>query len=205
MKKRPKEVRIEYELTDLPLTAMGGLPVVIEAAKALGIDHLFDKYLHVKLRDNGYRESELAMAVILTLLAGGESIEDADKIRMDEVVRGKHFPHSTTVGDFLRRFTEEEQFQALSRVEDELNRQLLLQVDFDQLTLDVDATIIKAEGKKREGVKKAFDGTIGFQPLLVFAAEPGLLLAHDFRPANVHPGNGAVELLKHAQAVIPKW
>ena len=137
MKKRPKEVRIEYELTDLPLTAMGGLPVVIEAAKALGIDHLFDKYLHVKLRDNGYRESELAMAVILTL--------------------------------------------------------------------DVDATIIKAEGKKREGVKKAFDGTIGFQPLLVFAAEPGLLLAHDFRPANVHPGNGAVELLKHAQTVIPKW
>jgi len=204
MKKHSKEIHIDYELTDLPITALGGLPVVKEAAKALGIDHLFNKYLHIKLRDNGYSEYELAMAVILTLLAGGESIEDADKIRMDEVVSGKRFPHSTTVGDFLRRFTEEEQFEALTRVEDELNRQLLLQGDYDQLTLDADATIIKAEGKKRQGVKKAYDGTTGFQPLLIFAAEPGLLLAHDFRPANVHPGDGAVELLKHAQSVIPK-
>ena len=204
MKKRHKETRIEYELTDMPITALGGLPVVIEAAKALGIDHLFNKYLHIKLRDSGYTEYELAMAVVLTLLAGGESIEDADKIRMDEVVSGKRFPHSTTVGDFLRRFTEEEQFEALTRVEDELNRQLLLQGDYDQLTLDADATIIKAEGKKREGVKKAYNGTTGFQPLLVFAAEPGLLLAHDFRPANVHPGDGAVKLLKHALSVIPE-
>jgi len=204
MKKRSRENHIEYELTDLPITALGGLPVVKEAAKALGIDHLFNKYLRIKLRENGYSEYELSMAVILTLLAGGESIEDADKIRMDEVVSGKRFPHSTTVGDFLRRFTEEEQFNALTRVEDELNRQLLIQGDYDQLTLDADATIIKAEGKKRQGVKKAYDGTIGFQPLLVFAAEPGLLLAHDFRPANVHPGDGAVELLKHAQSVIPK-
>ena len=36
MKKRPKEISIEYELTDLPITALGGLPVVTEAAKALG-------------------------------------------------------------------------------------------------------------------------------------------------------------------------
>jgi hypothetical protein len=202
MRKRPKEIHIEYELTDLPITALGGLPVVIEAGKALGIDRLFDKHLRIKLRDNGYTEYELAMSVILTLLAGGESIEDADKIRMDEVVSGKRFPHSTTVGDFLRRFTEEEQFDALTRVEDELNRQLLLQGDYSQLTLDADATIIKAEGKKREGMGKAYDGTTGFQPLLIFAAEPGLLLAHDFRPANVHPGAGAVELLKHALSVI---
>ena len=34
MKKRHKEIRIEYELTDLPITALGGLPVVREAAKA---------------------------------------------------------------------------------------------------------------------------------------------------------------------------
>ena len=71
MKNRPKEMRIEYEFTDLPITALGGLPVVIEAAKALGIDHLFNKYLRIKLRDNGYSEYELVMTVILTLLAGG--------------------------------------------------------------------------------------------------------------------------------------
>jgi len=90
-------------LTDLSITGLGGLPVVSEAAKALGIDHLFNKYLHIKLRDTGYTEYELVMTVILILLAGGESIEDADKIRMDEVVSGKRFPHFTTVGNFLGR------------------------------------------------------------------------------------------------------
>jgi len=52
MKKRSKEIRIEYELTDMPITALGGLSVVKEAAKALGVDHLFNKYLHIKLRDS---------------------------------------------------------------------------------------------------------------------------------------------------------
>ncbi|RLC64717.1 MAG: IS1380 family transposase [Chloroflexi bacterium] len=205
--KTPKDsytnIDVEYELTDLPLTALGGLPVIIEAAKALGIDRLFDKHLRIKLRDRGYSEYELAMAVILTLLAGGESLEDADKIRMDEVVERGHFPHSTTIGDFLRRFTDEEQFEALQRVQDELNRQILKQMEYDQLTLDIDATIIAAEGEKREGTGKAYTGQIGMQPLVLFAAEPGMVLGQDFRAANVHPGAGAVELLKKALDVIP--
>jgi len=179
------------------------LSIITLAAKALGIDRLIDDHLQVKIRNKGYTESELAMAVILTLIAGGESIEDADKIRMDDVVIGKKFPHSTTIGDFLRRFEEKEHFDALTRVEDELNRQVLLQKGYSSLTLDIDATIIKAEGAKREGMGKAFNGVVGVQPFLLFASEPGLLLAHDFRPANVHPGADAVKLLEHALTVIP--
>ena len=56
MKKRPKEVRIEYELTDLPITALGGLPVVIEAAKALGIDHPFNSSLTINIVGNNIRQ-----------------------------------------------------------------------------------------------------------------------------------------------------
>jgi len=131
----------DYELTDKPISALGGLSVIPLAAKALGIDRLIDDHLQVKIRNKGYTESELAMAVILTLIAGGESIEDADKIRMDDVVIGKKFPHSTTIGDFLRRFEEREHFDALTRGEDELNRQVLLQKGYSSLTLDIDATI----------------------------------------------------------------
>lgn len=206
-KKRPKEIRkefrIEYELTDQPITSLGGMMVLREAAEALGIERLFNKHLQIKLRRAGYSEYELALAVILTLLAGGSNLDDIDKIRMHEIVSGGCFPHSTTVGDFLRRFTADEQFAALKRVEDELNRQLLSKMGLKQLTLDADATIIKTEGKQREGIAKAYDGTIGFQPLLVFGAEAGLVLAHDFRPANIHPGSGAVELLEHTLSVIP--
>jgi hypothetical protein len=65
------------------------------------------------------------MAIILTLLAGGEGLDDVDKIRMDEIVSGGKFPHSTTIGDFLRRFTDEDIFASLTKVQDVLSRTVL--------------------------------------------------------------------------------
>jgi hypothetical protein len=69
--------------------------------------------------------------------------------------------------------------------------------------MDIDATTIKAEGKNREGTGKSYDGVTGYQALAVFAAEPGLLLAQELRPANTHSGSGAVALIEHALTLIP--
>jgi hypothetical protein len=195
---------IEYEVCDLSLTSLGGLPTILEVAESLGLEELFNKNVKVKIRKSGYSEYQMAMAIILTFLAGGESLEDVDKIRLDEVVAGSPFPHSTTVGDFLRRFDEEEFFSAVQQVQDEINRQLLARKKYPSLTLDADAFILEAGGKKRQGVAKAYNGKFGFQPFLLFADEPGLLLAHDFRPANVHPGAGVTKLIDHALTVIPE-
>ena len=106
---------IEYEVCDLSLTSLGGLPIILEVAKSLGLEELFNKNVKVKIRKRGYSEYQMAMAIILTFLAGGESLEDVDKIRLDEVVAGSPFPHSTTVGDFIRRFDEEEVFSEIGR------------------------------------------------------------------------------------------
>ncbi len=202
--KKNRILPFEYELTDQPITGMGGLPVFLAAAKKLGLEELFTEHLTIKLRKRGYTEFELSMAIILTLLAGGEGLEDVDKIRMDEVVNGGGFPHSTTVGDFLRRFEEEEMFDALARVKDAMSRSVLDACGYDRLTLDIDATTIKAEGKNREGTGMSYDGVTGYQVLAVFAAEPGLLLAEEFRPANTHPGSGALSLMERAMRVIPE-
>jgi hypothetical protein len=205
MGRKPKsKPDIEYEVCDLPITSLGGLPVIWDLAEALGLEELFNRNLKVKMRQRGYSEYQMAMAIILTFIAGGESLEDADKIRLDEVVSGSPFPHSTTVGDFLRRFDGEEFTAALDTINDEINRQFLSQAGYDSLTIDADATIIEAGGKKRQGVSMAYNGKMGFQPLMLFAAEPGLLLAKDFRPANVHPGSGITGLLDKALSVIPE-
>ena len=121
---------------------------------------------------------------------------------MDEIVSGGGFPHSTTVGDFLRRFNDEDISASLTMVQDALSRSVLEARRYACLTLDIDATGIKAEGKKRQGTGKSFDGLIGYQALAVFAAEAGLLLAQDFRSANTHPGSGAVALIEHALTMI---
>jgi len=203
MMKKNKIIPFEYEITDQPITGMGGLPVFLAAAKKLGLERLFTEHLTIKLRKRGYTEFELSMAIILTLLAGGEGLDDVDKIRMDEIVNGGGFPHSTTVGDFLRRFKDEDILNALTRVQDALSRSILDECGYDRLTLDIDATPIKAEGKNRQGTGMSFDGVTGYQALAVFAAEPGLLLAQELRSANTHSGSGAVALIEHALTLIP--
>ncbi len=194
----------EYELTDQPITGMGGLPVFLAAAKKLGLEKLFSDHLTIKLRKRGYTEFELSMAIILTLLAGGEGLDDVDKIRLDKVVSGGGFPHSTTVGDFLRRFEDDEILSALINVQDTLSVSILEACRYKQLTLDIDATTIKAEGRNRQCTGMSYDGVMGYQALAIFAAEPGLLLAQELRPANTHPGAGAVALIEHALALIPE-
>ncbi len=77
-----------YEVTGQPITAIGGLGVFQAAAKKLGLEDAFTGHLRVKQRKWGYAEYELSMAVILTLLACGEGLDDVDKIRMDMVVSG---------------------------------------------------------------------------------------------------------------------
>ena len=201
--KKEHVIPFEYELTDQPITGMGGLPLFMAAAKKLGLEDLFTEHLTVKLRKRGYSEFDLSMAIILTFLAGGEGLEDVDKIRLDEVVSGGGFPHSTTVGDFLRRFEDEEIFTALTRVQDALSGIILDTCGYDRLTLDIDATTIKAEGRNRQGTGMSYDGVTGYQALAVFAAEPGLLLAEEFRSANTHPGSGAAALIERALPLIP--
>ncbi len=159
--KKSKVLQFEYELTDQPITGMGGLPIFLAAAKKLGLEELFNENLTIKLRKRGYTECELSMAIILTLLAGGEGLDDVDKIRMDEIVSGGKFPHSTTAGDFLRRFTHEDIFASLTKVQDALSRTVLEARRYDSLTLDIDATGMKAEGKNRQGTGKSFDGLTG--------------------------------------------
>ena len=128
MGRKPKsKPDIEYEVCDLPITSLGGLPVIWDLAEALGLEELFNRNLKVKIRQGGYSEYQMAMAIILTFIACGESLEDADKIRLDEVVSGSPFPHSTTVGDFLRRFDGEEFTAALETINDEINRQFYYQ------------------------------------------------------------------------------
>ena len=200
---KERVIPFAYELTDQPITGIGGLPLFMAAAKKLGLEDLFTEHLTVKLRKRGYSEFDLSMAIILTFLAGGEGLEDVDKIRLDEVVSGGGFPHSTTVGDFLRRFEDEEMFTALTRVQDALSGSILDACGYDRLTLDIDATTIKAEGKNRQGTGMSYDGVTGYQALAVFAAEPGLLLAEEFRSANTYPGSGAAALIERALPLIP--
>jgi hypothetical protein len=74
--------------------------------------------------------------------------------------------------------------------------------DSKALTLDVDATIIEAD--KGDG-KKAYDGTVGYQPMLGFLSDgrrrPCCSYVK-FRPGNASPQTGIEEAIRHTLELV---
>ena len=70
-----------------------------------------------------------------------------------------------------------------------------------EYTLDTDATVIASE---KEEAKWSYKKEKGYQPLLGFLFESGLVLGDQFRDGNVAAGSGAVEFLEACRRLMPK-
>jgi len=65
------------------LTSYGGLPLVMETCEALGIARLVKQHVRIKQRQRGYSESEYVESVIALMAAGGDCLEDIERLRSD--------------------------------------------------------------------------------------------------------------------------
>ena len=87
------------------ITAHAGLVLVRELAGRLGLGELLDR-VTVKKRRRGYSPAQAILALVETLIAGGECLDDVALLRGDsaqELLRGHGLPEATTLGRFLRR------------------------------------------------------------------------------------------------------
>ncbi|MDP2952052.1 MAG: transposase [Chloroflexota bacterium] len=69
-----------------------------------------------------------------------------------------------------------------------------------EYTLDPDATVIEAD---KEQAQWTYLKEKGYQPLLGFLFEIGLILCDEFRDGNVPAQAGAVEFLERCQQMMP--
>ena len=68
-------------------------------------------------------------------------------------------------------------------------------------TLDVDATLVESH---KDAATVAYDGTRGYQPVVVLWAEQDLILHDQFRDGHVPAGCGNVRVLEQAVANLPQ-
>ena len=138
--------------------------------------------------------------------------------------RGRTFPSANSVHDWLLRFQDEAagqprkkgtavvpkpaaELQGVQAVTRRLAHRLVQVLELDELTLDMDATIL-ASGKRdalhtyRSATGKA-PGERGYQPLAVFCPELGMVLASEFRDGNVPAKVRNLELLEQVLAELP--
>jgi hypothetical protein len=66
------------------MTGLGGLPSYLDLAHVMGLARSIDKYVRVRAEGQGWRDSEVVMSLILLNLAGGECVEDLNRLEGDE-------------------------------------------------------------------------------------------------------------------------
>jgi hypothetical protein len=229
-KPSPTESPLPFEIDPQPieetLTALGGMPLVVQAFRSLGLPASVREQVRVKERDRGYDEATFVESFVILNAAGGECVEDFGRLRQDpglaEMI-GHELPSPEAGLQFLYAFHEEEKIeeaqqrrlpgeiayipeetlplQGLGRVNRDLVQRLGERCPEQRIaTVDQDATII--ESRKQQALP-TYEGRRGYQPMLAVWAETGLVLAEQFRDGNVPAQMEPLEVAQRAFAALP--
>ncbi len=209
------------------LTALGGVPLLVQTFRSLGLGASVRREVRVKQRDRGRDEAEMVESFVVLNAVGGECFEDFARLREDgglSAILGYDVPSPETARQFLYEFHDEDRIREAQgrRSGDEIayipeeseplkglgavNRSLVQEVgrrcpEQRIATVDQDATII--ESRKREALR-TYEGERGYQPMLAVWAETNLVLADEFRDGNVPAQMGPLRVAQEAFAALPE-
>ncbi len=192
---RRKHLRVEGDDT---LVSFGGGILLDEFIHRLGLPELIDQRVRVKERERGYRESEAVLGPAVSMITGGECLDDLFVLREETGFSSlwSHgaIPHPTTMGDFLRRFNLGHIRQLESVMAECFRRVYAAEPKRPSLTLDIDSTLDEVFGRQ-QGARMAYTGIRALNPLMGFIRETGDWLHCRLRAGNVHTANGAVSFI----------
>jgi hypothetical protein len=224
---QPLLIEIDPEPLPETLTALGGVPLVVQTFRSLGLPLEVRQHVHVKQRDRGYDEATMVESFVILNAVGGECFDDFQRLREDpglsEMI-GHGIPSPEAARQFLYQFHEEENIEEAKqrRTGDEIayipeesaslqglglvNQALVQEVgrrcpDQRIATVDQDATII--ESRKQEALR-TYEGERGYQPMLAVWAETNLVLADEFRDGNVPAMMEPLPVARKALAALPE-
>jgi hypothetical protein len=190
---------IKLERSSERLTSLGGLVVLEELARAVGLWEDVDRALEGPKSGRGYSPHEFVQGLIWMLHAGGRRLEDLRELRAEQEVLEalglEALPDAGTVGDWLRR-QGEKGAAAIERISQKLIAPCLGRGE--EVTLDVDATEIEAE---KQDAQWTYHHAQGYMPLVGYV--DGVCVGHEFREGNASPGAGILEFARHCEAALP--
>jgi hypothetical protein len=208
------------------LTAFGGLPLVAQTYRSLGLPQSVARHLRLKQRQRGLDEATMIESFVLLNAAGGDCLEDFRRLAEDPglpTLLGHALPLPDAARKFLYAFHRDEALvtaqaqrpagQVAFIPEDTEPLQGLAQVNVDLVravaarcpeqriaTIDQDATI--HESHKREALPHD-EGGRGYQPMTAVWAELNLLVADQFRDGNVPASFAPLSVAQAAFAALP--
>jgi hypothetical protein len=196
--------RYKLSTTKAAVTSFAGLPLVMGAAKSLGLETGLNRVLAaLKKRDRGYTPAESGFTLMAILQAGGHALDDVRLLSGDggfQALLGNAIPAANTLGEFLRRFTGTLVYR-LGALGLATAIRVIGHLGFQRITVDIDAFMVESQKKD---VQMNYDGLWGYEPVMVSCAELKMPLAGLFRPGNASPMANLVGLLARVIGALQK-
>jgi hypothetical protein len=76
--------KYERENQGSGMTGLGGLPVYLDLAEVIGLSRSISEHVRVRAEGQGWTDCEVVMSLMLLNLAGGECVEDVNRLEGDE-------------------------------------------------------------------------------------------------------------------------
>jgi hypothetical protein len=188
------------------LTSHAGVVLLHDFAQRLGVAEVLEEELQVKTRERGYGEGEAIGSLVYNVVLGGEHLSDLEVLRGEagtqELIEVESVLAPTTAGEFLRKF-EIGDVHDLQRVHGRLQERVRPQQASVTCTIDLDSSIYEQASTHKEGSTKAYNGEIGYHPLLAFWAEEGELLFSHLRRGSAHTARNVVWFLRATLKRVP--
>src|SRR5580704_5373905 len=145
---------VQYEVAQRSVgTAYGGIGLMHQLAKTLGLPAAIDKHLHLFKIHLPYHESDHVLNIAFNALCDARCLQDLELRRQDEAylnaLGAARIPDPTTAGDFCRRFTRPHLSLFIDIVNDARLRAWKEQPKkfFDRAIIDMDGTLCETTGE----------------------------------------------------------
>ena len=198
---------IRLERTEEKLTAQSGLGIGFEEIYgALEVGKLIKAHMPKPGSNRGYGAETFIKPILATLLGGGESLEDIERINSDEslkkVIRIEKIPVSQAYGEWLRRIgSDKASFSGLGEAQKGIKHPIIKSTNLKEFTLDLDAVEIIADKKEAEWTYK---NNKGYMPMLAFLKEVPVCIVEEFREGNDVPQNRNADIIRQSKSEMPE-
>ena len=198
----------QYELAGRASgTAYGGIGLIHQLVRDLGLAEAIDQRLHLFKVHLPYHESDHVLNLAYNALCGGTCLEDLELRRQDEaylnLLGAERIPDPTTAGDFCRRF-ESQHLRALQQAFDEPRLKVWSQQPaefFAQARIEADGTFVKTDAECKQGIDINYKGEWCYHPLVLTLANTGEVLRLINRSGNRPSHEGAPALFDECIAL----
>lgn len=202
----PATQGLDWEFTDKPVTAWGGLRLVQEMTARMGLRRALESSgLPEKGSNRSFDPAEMLESFMVTVWVGGNRFSHTASVRFDDALREmfgwKRVASVSTFTRFFRRFKRDD----VDRVFGRLGRWFWDEMSPRTVTLDFDSSVVIRYGEQ-EGAVRGYNpekrGRTSHHPLFAFVADLRMVLHAWLRPGNTHTLNGAEDFYRESVAQL---